>query len=90
MINTVEEDLTEDQWRDYELALIQYQDTIEEYRTAIEKGMAKGMAEGMAKGMAKGREEAFVEMARAMKADGVDFSTISKWTGLRAEEINKL
>ena len=130
VINTVEEDLTEDQWRDYELALIEYQDTIEEYHTAIQKGMAKGMAEGIekgmakgieqgkaegmaegmakgmaegiekgmakgieqgkAEGMAKGRAKALVETAKAMKADGVDASTISKWTGLSAAEIQRL
>ena len=78
VINTVEEDLTEDQWRDYELALIEYQDTIEEYHTAIQKGMAKGMA------------KALVETAKAVKADGVDVSTISKWTGLSVAEIQRL
>ena len=82
VINTVEEDLTEDQWRDYELALIQYQDTIEEYRTALEKGIAQGRKEG--------RGEAFVETAKAMKSEGIDVSVIVKCTGLSAAEIQKL
>ena len=90
VINTVEEDLTEDQWRDYELALIEYQDTIEEYHTAIQKGMAKGIEQGKAEGMAKGMAKALVETAKAVKADGVDASTISKWTGLSVAEIQRL
>ena len=86
VINTVEADLTPDQWRDYELALDKYQQTIVEYRTALDKGIAQGREEGLK----EGREEMRLATARAMKADGVDFSTISKWTGLGAEKIQEL
>ena len=82
VINTVEAELPAEQRRDYELALIQYQDTIEEYRTALDRGIDQGRKEG--------REEMRLETAKAMKADGVDSSTISKWTGLSIEEIRKL
>lgn len=35
VINTVESELTDDQWRDYELDLDKYQRTMSEYRTAV-------------------------------------------------------
>ena len=41
-------------------------------------------------GIEEGRKEAFVETAKAMKADGVDSSAISKWTGLDVETIQQL
>ena len=56
----------------------------------IEEGLAKGRKEGREEGLTEGRKEAFVETAKAMKADGVDSSTISKWTGLDVETIQQL
>ena len=82
VINTVEADLPAEQRRDYELALIQYQDTIEEYRTAIDRGIDQGRKEG--------REEMQIEAAKAMKSKGIDMDTISECTGLSIEEIRKL
>ena len=91
VINTVEADLPAEQRRDYEMALIQYQDTIEEYRTALDKGIAQGRKEGREEGRKEGREEgrgeAFVETARALKDKGVDPEIISACTGLSAAEI---
>jgi len=64
----------------------------------MEKGMAQGMAQGMEKGMAQGmekgraeggRDKAF-EAARKMKADGMTVELITKYTGLTAEEIDRL
>ena len=86
VINTVEADLPTEQRRDYELALIQYQDTIEEYRTAIDRGIDQGRKEGRE----EGREEMQIETAKAMKAKGIDADTICECTGLSIEAIRKL
>ena len=71
------------------------------YNSAIRKGMAKGMAkgikEGMTKGIEVGRAEGIVEgiekeklvIARQMKVDGLPYDTISKYTGLPVEKIEK-
>ena len=106
VINTVEAELPAEQRRDYELALIQYQDTIEEYRTAIDRGIdqgrkegreegikegiTKGREEGLKEGRQEGREEMQIEAAKAMKAKGIDADTICECTGLSIEEIRKL
>ena len=94
VINTVEAELPAEQRRDYELALIQYQDTIEEYRTAIDRGIdqgrKEGREEGREEGRKEGREEMQIEAAKAMKSKGIDMDTISECTGLSIAEIQGL
>ncbi|MBR5056285.1 MAG: hypothetical protein IKX03_03715, partial [Bacteroidales bacterium] len=84
VINTVEEDLTDDQWRDYELDLDNYQRTMSVIRTGREEGLEEGRAEGLAKGLAKGRAEGQAEekarIAKAMILDGVPTETIARYT----------
>ena len=46
-------------------------------------------AEGEAKGKAEGLVEGKIEVARAMKAKGLDIALISELTGLPEEEIRK-
>ena len=62
--------------------------------TARTEGLDEGRAEGLEKGLKKGRAEGEVEakhaIARSMKADGIPVETIAKYTGLSAEEIEKL
>lgn len=41
-------------------------------------------------GIAEGRAEEKAETARAMKADGLSFDIISKYTGLTLEQIESL
>ena len=47
---------------------------------------AEGFAEGLAEGEAKGK----AEIARAMKAENLPLSSISKFTGLSIDEIERL
>ena len=54
------------------------------------KGMAEGLAKGLAEGRAEGKDEANRENARKMKADGMPFELISKYTSLSKEEIEAL
>ncbi len=86
VVTTVEDDLTEDQWRDYELDLDKYQNMMIE----IETGKAEGRAEGLAEGLAEGRKETRIEIARAMKAQGLATEVIAKCTGMEAETIENL
>ena len=58
--------------------------------TSILKGRAEGKAEGKAEGRAEGKAEAKTEIVRAMKAEGIDPSTISKITKLSTGEIARI
>ncbi len=69
--------------------------TVEKYGEVMRKeGLAQGKAEGLAEGErigeASGRAAEKLEMARAMKNEGIDVNTIVKVSGMSAEEIEKL
>ena len=71
-------------------------------QTAVEDAHARGLAEGMAKGEAKGREEGrdegrdegsmakALEMARNLKALGVEKAVIVQASGLTEEQVAAL
>ena len=54
--------------------------------TAIEKGLKKGLRKGRIEGITEGR----MENARLMKADGVPFEQIARWTNIPLEIIKTL
>ena len=54
------------------------------------RGFQKGMAQGMVQGMVQGEKNAYISTARQMKSDGMPIELIIKYTGLSAEEIEKL
>ena len=60
------------------------------FAQGMRKGMEKGMQQGMEKGMQQGMEKANRDNALRMKADGMPADLIAKYTGLSAEEIDKL
>lgn len=86
VVNTVEEDLTEDQWRDYELDLDKYQRTMGMIRTGREDGRAEGRAEGLQEGTEKTQKS----IAKAMKDNGIDVELIAKCCGLTKADIAAL
>ena len=53
-------------------------------------GREEGIKEGIEQGIEKGIKETQISMAKNMKNDKIDFDTISKYTGLSIEEIDKL
>ena len=57
---------------------------------AMEMSRQDGYALGVEKGEASGRAAEKIEMAKAMKNEGIDINTIVKVSGLSAEEIEKL
>ena len=58
------------------------------------EGMAKGRAEGMAKGRAEGRAEgsnqANINAAQRMLADGMPKELVMKYTGLSLDQISNI
>ena len=90
VVNTVEEDLPESERRDYEVDLEKYIKTMGMIRTGRDEGLAEGLAEGLNKGLAEGRTVRSREIAKAMKANGIDIDLIAKCTGLSHEEIRAL
>ena len=82
VVNTVEEDLTPDQWRDYELDLDKYQRTMGMIRT--------GRIEGREEGRVEGRAEEKLAIAKAMKTNGIAPELIAKCTGLTPDQIGDL
>ena len=80
----------------------QYWDTVRTEKTLMEgkyeegkavgeaKGKAEGRVEGRAEGKAEGKAEAQIEIARNLKAMGMSVTEISRYTGLRVEEIDAI
>ena len=50
----------------------------------------KGREEGLEEGLEKGRAEGVSNVARKLKADGMDIELIIKYSGLTREEIEAL
>ena len=59
-------------------------------REGMEKGIAIGTEKGIAIGTEKGAQAKALEVARKMKAKGLDEEMISEMSGLSAEVIKKL
>ena len=60
------------------------------YEKGIDKGWIEGKAEGLVEGKAEGEAKKAVEIARAMKQQGLPIGIIAACTGLPVEEVIKL
>ena len=69
-----------------EKSMVAFADEEEDLPTEFGDLMEELLAEGRAEGEAKGK----IEIAREMKKGGVDPKTITKYTGLSADEIRRL
>ena len=78
VVTTVEDELTEDQWRDYEIDLDKYQSMMIE----IETGKAEGRKEGLEEGRAEGRAQAATDIAAKLRAEGIPEDVIERVTNL--------
>ena len=56
----------------------------------LKEGIEKGLEQGRSEGEASGRAAEKLEMAKALKAKGVDIDIIAETSGLDAEEIEQL
>ena len=54
------------------------------------EGMAKGMEKGRAEGRAEGSNQANINAAQRMLADGMSKELVMKYTGLSPEQISKI
>lgn len=81
---------TEVERREYEASVKDYWDYYSTMKTAHRKGLAEGRAEGREEGRAEGRAEEKLSMARRMKADGLSYETIARYTGLAIDDITSL
>ena len=53
-------------------------------------GLAEGEAKGRKAGLAEGRQEASIEFAKKLLANGVDLPTVVSYTGLSEEQVKAL
>ena len=60
------------------------------WNEGLAEGEARGLAKGEARGLAKGKAEEKVEIAKALKKQGLPVEMIAACTGLPVEEIGKL
>ena len=102
VVNTVEEDLSESERRDYEVDLEKYIKTMGMIRSGREEGWQEGreegrkegreegLAEGLAKGRAEGRAERSREIAKSMKEKGYPVADICAFSGLTEDEVAAL
>lgn len=90
--------LSKKEWEAYENSLWIARDNLACMAAAESEaraeGMAKGRAEGMAKGRAEGRaegsNEANINAAQRMLADGMSKELVMKYTGLSPEQISQI
>ena len=55
-----------------------------------DKGLEQGLKQGLEQGIEQGEKNKTLELAKKMKAQGLDSDTIHKITGISIDEINKL
>lgn len=60
------------------------------YKEGADKGEKRGYQKGMAQGITQGEKSAHLSTAKQMKSDGMPIELIIKYTGLSADEIEKL
>ena len=58
-----------------------------EYEATLRDYKEEGRAEGLAEGLVKGRDEASVQIARAMKAEGLSDDIIKDVTGVSPDAL---
>jgi len=64
--------------------------TERDIRNQIAYAREEGLKEGISVGIAEGKQEAMLEVAKAMKANGISVETVASCTGLSIETISKL
>jgi len=61
-----------------------------DYKSGMNTAHDKGVEEGLEKGKAEGRKEGLKTAARGMKEESIPIETITKITGLTAEQVEAL
>ena len=80
--------------RQYEKSLFDYNDinnsNVKHFREGREEGLKEGKEEGLKEGKEEGAKEKTMEIARNLKAAGVNIAVIQTTTGLSKEEIEEI
>lgn len=82
--------LTREERKMYDQELKRKWDNAAVLANAEQKAEARGQARGEEIGETRGKQESRVEIARALKNEGIAMSVIVKSTGLSAEELEKI
>ena len=86
--------LSEEKQKEYKNYMTTEQDTLEYVEEQISdariEGFTAGKEEGREEGRAEGREDSKLEIAKAMKTEGIPASVIVKCTGLPEEQVKAL
>ena len=82
--------LTKEEQEKYDNSMMVMWDNYAVYKHAEEKGIIKGEAKGRAEGRAEGSNEANINAAQRMLADGMSKELVMKYTGLSPEQISKI
>lgn len=86
--------LSKEEREKYDESIKVYRDNLATMTYATEKGLAdgraEGLAEGRAEGLAEGRTETMTNVARNLKAMGLDTASICKATNLTVEAVEQL
>lgn len=82
--------LTPDERVVYEQNLKRMRDEHGVLTTAHIEGLEEGLEQGIKQGREEGRREERLQIARAMRASGIDLATIAQTTGLSEQEITEL
>ena len=82
--------LNETEYKEYQEALKNYRDYHAGINFAKKEGMLEGEQRGLIKGEKRGAQKKQLEIARNLKKDSMPIELIHKYTGLSAEEIQKL
>ena len=90
--------LSKKEWEAYENSLWIARDNLacmaaaesEARAEGMAKGLVEGRAEGMAEGRAEGSNQANINAAQRMLADGMSKELVMKYTGLSLEQISNI
>lgn len=82
--------LSKKEWEAYENSLWIARDNLACMAAAESEARAEGMAKGRAEGRAEGSNEANINAAQRMLADGMSKELVMKYTGLSPEQISKI
>jgi len=82
--------MSDEEYVDYKAYIKAERVRSNEISTAIWRGEQEGLKKGKAEGKAEGRQEAFIEIAKNMKAKGKSVDEIADMTGLSTDDIGRL
>lgn len=82
--------LSKKEWEAYENSLWIARDNLACMAAAESEARAEGMAKGLAEGRAKGSNQANINAAQRMLADGMSKELVMKYTGLSLEQISNI